>query len=51
MSRPKQENTKTERLSIRATKEQKAVLIQLAKDSNLTLTEYILRLAIAKNNK
>jgi uncharacterized protein (DUF1778 family) len=51
MSRPKQENIKTEIIKFRVTKEQKAVFKQLAKEQNLTVTDYILRLTIAKNNK
>lgn len=51
MSRTISENSKHERLFIRVTKAQKELLVKLAADKNMSLSEYILKAAIVNNNE
>lgn len=51
MGRTVSENSKHERLFIRVTKAQKELLVKLAADKNMSLSEYILSAAIVKNNE
>lgn len=51
MGRTISENSKHERLFIRVTKAQKELLVKLAADQNMSLSEYILKAAIVNNNE
>jgi uncharacterized protein (DUF1778 family) len=51
MGRTISENSKHERLFIRVTKAQKELLVKLAADKNMSLSEYILKAAIVNNNE
>jgi uncharacterized protein (DUF1778 family) len=51
MARTISENSKHERLFIRVTKAQKELLVKLAADKNMSLSEYILKAAIVNNNE
>ena len=41
MGRPKSDNPRNERLNIRLTKEEKQIILDNAKKSGLSLTEYV----------